>query len=104
MKETYHSRQCKAFVVAVPTKAGGVPVRLRTYDTETNRAIPASIWQADMAKSPEPNQARCRLGPNRAEVWLSEGRAKPNRAGGRGGSGRLGRLSWRFCSIQKHHI
>src|SRR5213078_4792779 len=51
MKETYHSRQCKAFVVAVPTKAGGVPVRLRTYDTETDLAIPASIWQAARATS-----------------------------------------------------
>ena len=39
------------FVTAVPTKTGGVPVRLRTYDTETDRAIPASIWEAARATS-----------------------------------------------------
>jgi hypothetical protein len=51
MKDTHGTNQCKVFVVAVPTETGGVPVRLRTYDTTTDRAIPALIWQAARATS-----------------------------------------------------
>jgi patatin-like phospholipase/acyl hydrolase len=51
MKDTRDVNQCKAFVVAVPTDTGGVPVRLRTYDTATDRATPALIWEAARATS-----------------------------------------------------
>jgi hypothetical protein len=51
MKDTHCVNQSKVFVVAVPTDTGGVPVRLRTYDTATDRAIPALIWQAARATS-----------------------------------------------------
>lgn len=42
---------CKTFVVAVPTKTGAVPIRLRTYDTQDDPAVPACIWEAARATS-----------------------------------------------------
>jgi hypothetical protein len=51
MKDYRSDAPCKLFIVAVPTQTSAVPVRLRTYDTETDPAIPACIWQATRATS-----------------------------------------------------
>ena len=40
---------CKTFIVAIRTRAGGAPVRMRTYSTLTDNAFSARIWEVARA-------------------------------------------------------
>jgi hypothetical protein len=42
---------CKTFIIAVRTRAAGAAVRMRTYNTRTDDAFPARIWEAARATS-----------------------------------------------------
>jgi Patatin-like phospholipase len=45
---------CRTFVIAIRTRAGGTPVRMRTYNTTTANAFSARIWEAARATSAAP--------------------------------------------------